>query len=120
MGGFFLDSLVSSIVKKVRASSRVSTAEEWLIAEGRISKVDFSRRGTSSVAHLLFTYEVDGETHYGSAEGFPISSEKEGIAQESVESLLSLRVRYNSADPLESRLLNEDNPKMRLEINHEP
>jgi hypothetical protein len=119
MGGFFLDSLISSIVKKIRSNSRVSIAEEWFVAEGKVRELNFRERGPLRVAFLNYTYDVDGETHYGFAECFPISSEKVGIAQESTQSLPSLCVRYNSADPLESRLLNEDNPKLRLEINHD-
>ncbi|MGB6827237.1 MAG: DUF3592 domain-containing protein [Terracidiphilus sp.] len=120
MGGFFLDSVISSIIKKVRTNSRVSTAEDWLLAEGKVRELNFRERGSSRVAYLNFTYEVDGETHYGSAECSSINESQEGIATESTNALQTLVVRYNPADPLENRLLNEDNPKLRLSINHEP
>jgi len=119
VGGFFLDSLIASIAKKIRAESRVSKAEEWPIAEGKISTFGFRESGWSIVPSLTYTYDVDGETHYGPALCLPIRESEKGIASGSMNSHPVLRVRYNPADPLECRLLNEDNPKLLLRINHE-
>jgi len=119
MGGFFLDSIVSSIVKKVRANSRVSTAEGWLIVEGKVSRLGFNRSGSLIVPTFSYSYEVNGEPYYGATRCVSIREDLENEARESIEELQVLRVRYDSADPFESRLLNEDNPGLRLKIDHE-
>jgi hypothetical protein len=68
---------------------------------------------------LIYAYEVSGETHYGSARCVEIREELEIEARDATEKLEFLRVRYDAADPMESRLLNEDNPGLRLNIDHE-
>lgn len=99
MGGFLLDSLISSIVKKIRTKSRVSRAEEWPVAEGKVSKVIFNKRGSLIAPCLSYAYEVNGETHYGSAMCFSIDESQENVTNESTNALQVLRVRYNPGDP---------------------
>jgi hypothetical protein len=78
----------------------------------------------------LSRYEVNGETHYGSATGFDADDSPTtgfnfedpptGAKCAAMDATTTLRVRYDPADPMSSRILNRDNPTLPFEIDHDP
>lgn len=116
MGGFFLDSLISSIVKNVRREARLSRAAEWPTADARISRFSADEKG----GDIVFSYEINGETEYGSARLYPASNNELDAAISAVNALQALRVRYDPGDPGSSCLLNRDNPEFPFGINQDP
>jgi hypothetical protein len=107
------------MVRKIRADSRVANAEEWPVADGKVSRLVFSKRGSLIRPTLSYSFEVNGETHYGAAQCIELREDLEGEATESVNALHALRVRFDPDDPFRSRLINEDNPGLRLKIDHD-
>lgn len=108
------------IARNVRREVRTNRAVKWPAVEARILKF---RTGVG-IGHRLhpivdYSYEVNGETHYGFATGFQIGHGEIHRIGDEVEALPSLRVRYNPVDPYASRVLNEDNPKLRFEVDHD-
>lgn len=112
MGGFFLDSIIRSIVKGVRREHRASTAAEWPIVGAAIT--------TSSERGITYSYVVSGETWYGSCVAYPLRDVAVEKLRSTLDALQILRVRYDPADPGESSVLNRDNPKLPFEIDHDP
>jgi len=119
MGGFFLDDLIRSIVHHVRRETRLRKASNWPDVDATISRFTFF----DDLGHLVrpvltFSYHVKGELLYGSAQGHPINAGRVNEIGEAVDSISTLRVRYDPADPASSRLLNQDNPKIPFDIDH--
>lgn len=116
MSGFFLDTLISSLVKNVRREVRLTRAEEWPTTEAHISRFTANDNG----GDIVFFYQVNGETEYGSVRFYPVSSNKLDAAIAAVNALPALRVRYDPFDPGSTCFLNPDNPKFPFEVNHDP
>lgn len=117
MGGFFLDSLVGSIIRTVRRERRRSQALRWNIADGTFTRFTTSYGGPT-LPLLDYTYQVNGENHDGSATGVPIPDDLINQIGDMVDSLPAVRVRYDPTKPEVSRILNEDNPRIPFEIDH--
>jgi hypothetical protein len=109
MGGFFIDSLIASIVRTVRRERRRSQALRWSIADGTFTRFTTSD-GSPTLPLVDYTYQVNGETHDGSATGQPIKDDRINQIGDMIDSLPAVRVRYDPANPDRSRVLNEDNP----------
>lgn len=109
LGGFFLDSLVVGIVRMVRRESRLKQALRWNIADGTFNGFTTSY-GSPTLPLLDYTYLVNGQTHDGSATGLSIRDDRINQIGNVIDSIPSVRVRYDPANPQRSRLLNEDNP----------
>lgn len=117
MGGFFLDSVVAGIVRSVRRESRRRQALRWTLASGRFTRVTPSY-GSPTCPLVDYEYQVNGQAHDGSATGLPIKDDRIGQIGDAIDSLPTLRVRYDPANPERSRILNEDNPQIPFEIDH--
>lgn len=61
---------------------------------------------------------MSGQTHDGSATGRPIEDDRINQIGDVIDSLPNVRVRYDPANPVRSRILNEDNPRIPFEIDH--
>jgi len=118
VGGFFLDSIIGSIVKSVRRQDQANTAESWPLVDGKVSDSGFG--GASGCPGVIYSYEVNGETWYVSCKGFPVRDTDVEQARAILSALPSLHVRYDPSDPAESRVLNRDNPRLPFEIDHLP
>lgn len=117
MGGFFIDGLIASIVRNVRRESRRNKALHWNLAEGKFTRFTTSY-GSPTLPLLDYTYEVNGQTQEGSATGRPIADDRINQIGDVVDSLPTVLVRYDPANPDRSRILNEDNPRIPFEIDH--
>jgi hypothetical protein len=121
MGGLFLDSIIRSIVRNVRKKRRVDDALSWPIAVGKIS---MSRLGKNLDGHvspdLVFSYEINGETFYGSAGGTAIEAKQINRVTDAINGIEVIHVRYDPSDPASGCLLNQDNPEIPFEIDHTP
>ena len=117
MGGFFLDSLVVGIVRMVRRESRRSQALRWSIADGTITRFTTSY-GSPTLPLVDYAYQVNGQNYDGSATGSPVRDDRINQIGDVIDSLPTVRVRYDPASPRPSRILNEDNPRIPFEIDH--
>jgi hypothetical protein len=117
MGGFFIDSLIVSIVRTVRRESRRSRALRWSITDGKFLRFT-TTYGTPTRPLVDYTYQVNGEVRDGSATGFPIKDDQINQIGDVIDSLPNVRVRYDPDNPETSRVLNEDNPRIPFEIDH--
>lgn len=117
MGFFFLDEVVASIVRSVRKESRRSQALRWSTAEGTFTRFTTSY-GSPTLPLLDYAYQVNGQTHEGSATGRPIKDDQIHQIGDLMDSLPTVLVRYDPANPDRSRILNEDNPRIPFEIDH--
>lgn len=117
MGGFVIDSVVVSIVRAVRRQKRHNQALRWSIAEGKFTRFTTSA-GSSTLPLLDYAFEVAGRTHDGSATGFKIEDDQINPIGDVIDSLSSVRVRYDPSNPDRNRILNEDNPQIPFEIDH--
>jgi hypothetical protein len=115
--GLFLDSLVVSIIRTVRRGKRRGQALRWGVADGTFARFTTSY-GSPTLPLLDYVYQVNGQTHEGSATGFPIKDDRINQIGEVIDSLPTVRVRYDPANPEKSRILNEDNPRIPFEIDH--
>jgi len=118
MGGFFLDNLIGVIVKGIRRENRATTAENWPIVDAKITNpgcAEGARR-----PGVTYSYAVNGETWYGSSIGYPFRDAEIEKARSALSAVSVLRIRYDPADPAESRVLNRDNPWLPFEIDHDP
>ena len=130
MGGFFIDRVIRSIARSICRESRAKSAVSWPVIDAKISRFSVPEVGQRGRPSLLYTYEVNGETHYGSATGFDIEyPPKTGFdfgdtatraKRTAMDATTTLRVRYDPADPMSSRILNRDNPTLPFEIDHDP
>jgi hypothetical protein len=119
MGGFFLDSIIRSIVRSVRVERRVENAEKWPTVDGKISRFILdSKSGDHGRPLLTFSYVINGETHYGSTAGTSIETKQINRVTDAINGIEILHVRYDPSDPGSSRLLNQDNPQIPFEIDH--
>ena len=117
MGGFFVDSLIVSIIRGVRRERRRSQALRWSIADGRFTR--FTTSYESPTLPLVdYTFQVNGESHDGSATGLPIKDDQINRIGDVIDSLQVVRIRYDPNNPKRSRLLNEDNPRIPFQIDH--
>lgn len=117
MGGFFIDSVIGSIVRTMRRERRRSQALRWSIADGTFTRFTTSY-GSPTLPLVDYTYQVNGETHDGSATGQPIKDDRINQIGDVIDSLPTVRVRYDPGNPERSRILNEDNPRIPFEIDH--
>lgn len=117
MGGFFVDSLITSIIRGVRRERRRSQALRWSVADGTFTRFSTSS-GSPTLPLLDYTYQVNGETHDGSATGLPIKDDRINQIGDVIDSLPTVRIRFDPDNPERSRLLNEDNPRIPFEIDH--
>lgn len=117
MGGLFLDSLVGSIIRTVRRDRRRSQALRWSVTDGTFTRFTTSF-GSPTLPLLDYTYQVNGQTHVGSVTGLPIKDDRINQFGDVIDSLPTVRVRYDPANPERSRILNEDNPHIPFEIDH--
>jgi hypothetical protein len=120
MGGFFADVILRSIIKNLRGENRVENALSWPIVDGKVSMLSKGIESGDRVRpHLVFSYEIIGETFYGAAVGAPIDLEQFNRLIDVINNIGIIRVRYDSFDPGSSRLLNQDNPEIPFEIDHD-
>lgn len=117
MGGFGLDSLIGSIIRTVRREKRRGQALRWNIVDGTITRFTTSY-GSPTLPLVDYAYEVNGQTHDGSATGSPIADDRINQIGDLIDSLPAVRVRYDPTNPEMSRILNEDNPRIPFEIDH--
>ena len=117
MGGLAIDSVVASIIRTVRRNHRRSQSLRWNIAEGKFTRFTTSY-GSPTLPLLDYTYTVNGQTHDGSATGFPISDDEIHRIGATIDSFSTVRVRYDPDSTERSRILNEDNPQIPFEIDH--
>jgi hypothetical protein len=117
MGGFFLDSLVTGIIRTVRRESRRSQALRWSIADGRFTGFTTSY-GSPTLPLVDYEYQVNGQPYDGSATGLPVKDDRINQVGDAIDSFATLRVRYDPTNPEKSRILNEDNPSIPFEIDH--
>jgi hypothetical protein len=113
MGGFFLDDIIRGIVHTVRREMRQRESEKWQLAEGKFKR--FEARDTIFGRYrpsVRYSYEVNGETHYGVVKGFELSRKSVDQTADDAEALEAIWVRYNPVDPMQSRVLGGDNPKL--------
>ena len=118
MGGFFLDSIIGSIVKSIRRESRANTAENWPMVDAKIT--DSGLGEASRRAGVTYSYVINGETRNGSCISGPFRDAEVEKVRSALSAIPVLRVRYDPADPAESRVLNRDNPRLPFEIDHDP
>jgi hypothetical protein len=117
VGGFFLDNLVVSIIRTVRRERRRSQALRWSVADGTFTRFTTSY-GSPTLPLVDYTYQVNGQTHDGSATGLPIEDDRIKQIGDVIDSVPTVRVRYVPANPERSRILNEDNPRIPFQIDH--
>jgi hypothetical protein len=67
---------------------------------------------------LDYSYSANDKTFEGSATGFPIKDDRINQIGDVIDSLPTVRVRYDPANPERSRILNEDNPRIPFKIDH--
>jgi hypothetical protein len=115
----FVDSIMRTAIKAFRQESRRKAASKWALARATITKVGVGSAPEIRL-HVPYTYEVSGETHYGSTVSMPLDADIVDNARKHTESLQALQIRYDSADPLESRALNQDNPALPFEVDQDP
>jgi hypothetical protein len=116
----FADDLVRGIIHTVRKAIRLRKAEKWPVVEAQIQR--FRSEDTSAYGHRLrpvldYSYEVNGDTQYGSAYGVPTGEINE--AGEAADRLTTLRVRYDPENRAISRVLSGDNPELPFEMDHD-
>lgn len=112
---------LSSMVKFMRSEVRVNQAANWLSVDGKTSRFTLeSALGNRARPVLVYSYEIGGETFYGSATGALIRPEMACHVADTVDGIGIIHVRYDPSDPGSSRLLNEDNPEIPFEIDHVP
>jgi hypothetical protein len=109
MGGLFLDDLVIGIVRMVRRERRRKQALGWSIADGTFTRFTTSY-GWPTLPLLDYSYQVNDKTLDGSATGFSIKDDRINQIGDLIDSLSTVRVRYDPINPERSRILNEDNP----------
>ena len=117
MGGFFLDTIVAVIIRTVRKERRRSQALRWSTVDGRFTRFTTSY-GSPTLPLLDYEYQVNGQVHDGSATGEPIKDDRINQIGDVIDSLPTVRVRYDPTNPGKSRILNEDNPRIPFEIDH--
>jgi hypothetical protein len=69
---------------------------------------------------LVFSYEVNGDTFYGSAGGIAIEARQINRVTDAINRVSTIYVRYDPSDPASSCLLNQDNTEIPFEIDHAP
>lgn len=113
----FADVLILAIIRFIRREYRKATAARWNVAGGKILR--YTTKGSYQPLPLLdYSYEVNGTTEDGSATGFSSGNREIKWIGDKMDALSTLRVRYNPAVPYQSRILNEDNPQIPFEIDH--
>jgi hypothetical protein len=120
MGGFFIDDVIRMIARNVRRGIRLSRAAKWPVTEARVLRF----RTEDGIGHRLrpivdYSYEVNRETQRGFATGFPVGHREINQIGDSVDMLQTMRVRYDPIDPYSNRVLNEDNPNLPFEVDHD-
>ena len=120
MGGFFIDDVIRMVARNVRRGILLNRAAKWPAIDARIVRF----RTEDGLGHRLrpivdYSYEVNSETQYGSATGSPVGHREINQIGDSVDVLQSVRVRYNPVDPYTNRVLNEDNPHLPFEVDHD-
>jgi len=117
MGGFFADEIIRSIIKNVRGENRVENALSWPIVDGKISIFCLGNKsGNYGRPSLSFSYEIIGETFYGSAVGTSIELDQIDVITDAINRIGIIHVRYDPFDPGSNRLLNQDNPEIPFEV----
>ena len=74
--------------------------------------------GSPSTPLVDYSYETDGTAHYGEAKGSPMKDDLIKQVGDVIESIGSVQVRYDPAEPDRCRLLNEDNPRIPFVVDH--
>ncbi|HWG17573.1 MAG TPA: hypothetical protein VN678_06895 [Acidobacteriaceae bacterium] len=115
--GLFIDGIIGSIIRTVRRERRRSQALRWDVADGAITRFTTSY-GFPTLPLLDYAYTVSGQAHDGSATGSPIKDDQINQIGDLIDSLSSVKIRYDPAKPERSRLLNEDNPRIPFDIDH--
>jgi hypothetical protein len=91
MGGFFLDDVIRMVARNVQRGVRASRAAKWPVVEARVLRF----RTDEGIGHRLrpivvYSYEVNHETQYGSATGFPVGHREINQIGDSVDALMSV------------------------------
>jgi hypothetical protein len=117
MGGFFLDDLIRSVARTVRREVRRNGAEKWTLIEGKVRRFQAKDEPWNDFRPVVdYSYEVGGESWYGTVTGFSMSRTRVDGVGDAVDQLPSIWVRYDPVDASQSRVLNEDNPKLPFEV----
>jgi hypothetical protein len=98
-----------------RAKRRHREVLGWSIAVGKITRFTTSSYGRT-VPFMDYSYQVNGRTYKGSATGLPISDDRINEIGDAIDSLPTVRVRYDPAQLNASRILNADNPGIPFKI----
>jgi hypothetical protein len=95
----------------LRRKRRRAESLRWNLVDGKLTR--FTTSGKIPTRPLVdYAYQVDGQTHKGSAAGLPIEDGQVNDIGDVMDALPLVRVRYNPAHPNKSRILNEDNPRI--------
>lgn len=105
------------IENRIVSKQRRSQALRSSIADGVITRFTTSY-GSPGTPQVVYTYDANGESHYGEATGALMKGDQINHVKEVSDSLGTVRVRYDPADPDRGRLLNEDNPRIPLGVDH--
>ncbi|HEX3985951.1 MAG TPA: DUF3592 domain-containing protein [Acidobacteriaceae bacterium] len=116
----FADDLIRGIIHTVRKSIRLNRVEKWPTIEAKVQR--FRSEDTAPYGHRLrpvldYSYEMNGETQYGSAYGIP-TAEINKVA-DAADNVTTLRVRYDPANPAFSQMLSGDNPDLPFGIEYD-
>ena len=116
----FADDLVRGIIHTVRKARRLNQAEKWPTIEAQIQRFrsEDSAHSPRKLRPVLdYSYQVNGETQYGSAYGVPTAEiNRVGDAADNVT---TLRVRYDPDNPAVSQVLGGDNPELPFGIDYD-
>ena len=115
-----LDDLLRSILKGQKMAFRANKAKHWPALDATISlfSAEPNSRGIRPV--VLYSYVLHRENWRGSCIGQPIKASQLENVRSSLLALPTIRVRYDPTRPGVSRALNQDNPGVPFEIDHEP
>jgi len=92
-------------------------ALRWSVVDGMFKRFTTST-GSPTLPLVDYTYQVNGRTYKGSATGLAIEDDRVNQIGDVIDALPAVRVRYDPANPMRSRILNEDNPRIPFEIDH--
>src|ERR1035437_7952102 len=98
MGGFVVDSVIVSIIRAMRRDRRRSQALRWGIVDGAFTRFTTSY-GSPTLPLVDYTYQVNGRTYDGTATGMSIEDDRINQIGDVIDSLPTVRVRYDPANP---------------------
>ena len=115
----FADDFILMIARNLRRVTRMKKAAKSPIVDGRVLKFRTDEGDFHRLRPVVeYEYDVNGENQYGFAVGFSLNVKGINQIGDRVEDLHHLKVRTSPVDPTISRLLNQDNPSLPFEVDH--